>query len=128
MSGRISKKTKQLKNGAVRNSLTIGQKLEIIRLIEKEGRSQIAVAREKGLRLQTVQQIYSQRVKITENFSKFNLASKKSKTSTFTEIDDALTKWFDAARAQNLPLTGPVMQMKAKEIAEQKGIQGFQGS
>ena len=85
-------------------------------MIEREGRHQIDVAKGTGLQQSTVQQIYSQRVKITQSFSQFGLASKRSKPSTFPEIDDALTKWFDAARAQNLSLNGPVVLEKAKEI------------
>ena len=124
MSGKVAKKRKIR---SIRQSISLGEKLEIIRLIEREGRHQIDVAKEKGLPQSTVQQIYSQRVKITQSFSQFGLASKRSKPSTFPEIDDALTKWFDAARAQNLSLNGPVVLEKAKKIAEDLGCVTFKG-
>jgi hypothetical protein len=43
-------------------------------------------------------------------------------------IDKMCYQWFVKARSQNIPITGPLVKTKAKEIAEQLGYTSFNAS
>ena len=43
-------------------------------------------------------------------------------------MDEALLKWFRAARDQNIPVSGPLLIAKGKEFAEKLGNRDFQAS
>jgi hypothetical protein len=38
------------------------------------------------------------------------------------KIDETVFSWFLAQRAKNIPLTGPLIQEKAREVAEEIGL------
>jgi len=52
---------------------------------------------------------------------------KRQKTETCV-IDDEVLLWFSKLRERNLPVSGPMIQEKSKEVAEKHGFTKFQGS
>ncbi|GBN61946.1 hypothetical protein AVEN_44436-1 [Araneus ventricosus] len=54
-----------------------------------------------------------------------NLKFRKPETS---EIDEVLMKWFRSARAKNIPVSGVLLQEKARELGESLGLETFKAS
>ncbi|GBL74290.1 hypothetical protein AVEN_235283-1 [Araneus ventricosus] len=54
-----------------------------------------------------------------------NLKFRKIETS---EIDEELMKWFRSARAKNIPVSGVLLQEKAREVGESLGLETFKAS
>lgn len=54
-----------------------------------------------------------------------NLKFRKTETS---EIDEVVMKWFRSARAKNIPVSGVLLQEKAREIGETLGLETFKAS
>ena len=44
--------------------------------------------------------------------------TKRSRGGKNVEIDSALLEWFRKARSKNIPISGPILQEKALQIAE----------
>lgn len=53
---------------------------------------------------------------------------KRMKVSSFPELEEAMVKWINRARDNHVPISGPLIQEKALEFAEELGIEGFKGS
>lgn len=47
---------------------------------------------------------------------------RKIKDDTSKHIDDVLFQWFTAQRAKHIPISGPLLQEKARQIAEEIGL------
>ena len=56
------------------------------------------------------------------------LLSKRSRPCEFGEINEALYKWYSLATARNIYPSGPQLCEKARQIAEQLGIDSFKAS
>ncbi|GBM80855.1 hypothetical protein AVEN_205056-1 [Araneus ventricosus] len=54
-----------------------------------------------------------------------NLKFRKTETS---EIDEVLMKWFRSARAKDIPVSGVLLQEKAREVGESLGLETFKAS
>ena len=52
----------------------------------------------------------------------------KARSSEYSEINDALYKWFTLARSKSIPVGGPQLIEKAKMIAAALGKSEFKGS
>lgn len=50
------------------------------------------------------------------------------RTCTYEDVDAALVKWFQQARASNIPVCGPLIKEKALEIALKLGHDSFTAS
>jgi hypothetical protein len=53
--------------------------------------------------------------------------TKRQKKET-SVIDDEVPLWFSKLREKNLPVSGPLIQEKSREVAEKYGFSDFQGS
>ena len=48
--------------------------------------------------------------------------------ATYQDVEEALFTWFKQARCMNVPISGPSMKIKAKELALKMGHSEFQCS
>ncbi|XP_069105883.1 tigger transposable element-derived protein 7-like [Argopecten irradians] len=48
--------------------------------------------------------------------------------STFNDLNTLVLKWFEQARAKNLPLSGPIIQEKALQLVNELGLTEFKAS
>jgi transcriptional regulator with XRE-family HTH domain len=48
---------------------------------------------------------------------------RKLKNDTSKHIDEVLFEWFTAQRAKHIPISGPLLQEKARQIADELGLQ-----
>lgn len=112
-----------------KHTLTLNEKVQIIELSEKEKVS----AKELTIRFKCGKtQVYSvlqNKEKImndwvTENGSR----RRKLKTTGNEKINEAVWEWFVAARAKNLPISGPILQSQALEVAKSLNITTFKAS
>lgn len=53
---------------------------------------------------------------------------KRSTKPKFNSVDETVSLWFNEMRAKNIPISGEMVKMKAKDVAEQLGIVGFAAS
>ena len=54
--------------------------------------------------------------------------SKCCRLATYQDVEEALFSWFKQARCMNVPISGPIMKIKAKELALKMGHSEFQCS
>ena len=53
---------------------------------------------------------------------------KKIRKPKFEDLDQAMLTWFHKQRCNNLPISGPVLKIKAEHFAQQLGIIDFKAS
>lgn len=46
----------------------------------------------------------------------------------YEDLDQCIFNWLTEGRARNIPISGPILQQKATEIAMKMGIHNFQAS
>lgn len=100
----------------VKRAFTLHEKLAIICDIEK-GTSQANVCLKMGLRKSTVSNIWKNREKIQKDW-KINDQKKKMRLPSHPKVDEMLFKWFQQKRANNFPVSGPMLQIKAEEFGK----------
>ncbi|XP_022086316.1 tigger transposable element-derived protein 4-like [Acanthaster planci] len=55
-------------------------------------------------------------------------ARKRMRTAAYPDVEEALSMWFKAARTQNIPVSGPILQEKAWSLAKLLGHADFASS
>ena len=55
----------------------------------------------------------------------FQSSRKRFRSGEYTDIEEALFKWFTLARSAGVPITGPVLATKAESLAEKLGCINF---
>ncbi|GBN33763.1 Tigger transposable element-derived protein 6 [Araneus ventricosus] len=53
---------------------------------------------------------------------------KRMRHEKYVDINDAVLEWFKTVRAKKIPVSGPMIQHKAKELADALGIENFSSS
>ncbi|XP_042902295.1 tigger transposable element-derived protein 4-like [Parasteatoda tepidariorum] len=88
------------------------------------------IATKYGIPNSTLSTIIKNREKIEVAYAinQFEPARKRMRTGGNEEIEVALLRWVREARSQNLPLTGHVLQEKAKVFADALGVTNFASS
>lgn len=107
-----------------RKVLSVEEKFKVITAIEN-GKKKAGVCREFGLVNSTVQTIWSNREKILSAFEECSLQCKRLRKPEWPDIDEALLKWFKQQRSANVPISGPLLKMKATGIGKLLGYQDF---
>lgn len=104
-----------------RKSITVKEKIEIIKSIER-GISKAEVGRQKNLSKTTICTIWSNREKIKKASESKSHGIKKIRDPVRSDVDQALLRWFEVRRSENIAISGPLLQSKAEELS--KGLQG----
>ena len=60
--------------------------------------------------------------------SSFAPKTKRMRTSKFQELEAAVDLWFKEIRAQNIPISGPILMAKADQLAEKMGTTEFKAN
>ena len=117
-----------------RNDLTLKLKYEVIKAAEREpGISSRTLAKSFDCGKTQIQTILKNKDHIKElyesnasdNLKQFR---KRSRKSEYSEINDALYKWFQLASSKNIHPDGKILMEKAIEIAQRLGIDEFKAS
>lgn len=104
-----------------RKALSLKDKIEILREVDKNnGLNRVQLAKQLNIPVSTLSTIVYNRKKIEENASACGSSVSKRlrvQAGKFSEVEDILLKFFIQCRAANIPVSGPMLIEKAKEIA-----------
>lgn len=112
------------------NTLSLKSKIDLIKCSEEQKLSpKQLVLRFKCGKTQ-VYEILKNKDKIKEEWMRGSNGDvkRKPKENSNEDINSTLLQWFMDARTRNLPVSGPILQEKAKEIAQHLGKQNFKAS
>lgn len=110
-----------------RKVFSIEEKSHVIWRLEN-GESNSEIAKECGVSHSTISTIWRNRDKIKVLFENNSLKLKRARTSEHKVLDDSLLTWFKHQRANNVPISGPILQQKANDFALLMGKENFQCS
>ncbi|KAE9540952.1 hypothetical protein AGLY_004197 [Aphis glycines] len=109
-----------------RKALCVDQKVALIRAIEK-GEKKSDVGKRFGFSPSTVATIWKNKDKILHAETEGS-SCKKIRKPKFEDLDQAMLTWFHKQRCNNVPISGPVLKIKAEHFAQQLGIIDFKAS
>lgn len=103
-----------------RNELTLKKKVEVIEYVKNNpGAGSRKLASIFGCGKTQIQTILLKKESIIADFEKNAPEGRKRCRSTaFAEVNDAVYKWYCLARQRNIPISGPLLQEEALEIAK----------
>ena len=91
------------------------------------GMSIIGVAQKYGVSIGIVSNWKKQKEDFIERALNNEPVSKKL-TRSSSILDERIYNWFAAARSNNIPISGPIIQEKAKKVAEILNLHTFKAS
>ena len=104
-----------------RVDLTLQQKVEVIQASEQPGSSQRTLAEKFGVGKTQIQTILKNKRELLDAY-KANADSSRKRLcyrSDYDDIDELTWRWFQRARSQNIPISGPMIQEQAREYAKE---------
>ncbi|XP_041351172.1 tigger transposable element-derived protein 6-like [Gigantopelta aegis] len=108
-----------------RCDLSLGDKYEAVKLLDQKI-SQTEVAKKLGCSQSQICRISAKRENIRSMFeSNANPARKRQKSGKAADVEGALTDWFEQARVKDIPLSGPILAEKAKDLAKHLDKEDF---
>ncbi|KAL4154212.1 hypothetical protein QTP88_002044 [Uroleucon formosanum] len=108
--------------------LSLNKKIKVIEESEKGNSVKSLINTFKCGKTQ-IDNIIKNKIKIREEWLKGNGKSKRSlKKTVNNEINKAVWDWFVKARSKNIPISGPMLQEKSKDIAIKLRNTDFKGS
>lgn len=107
-------------------TLTLNQKLEIIKRLEK-GENRNVLMNEFNIGSSTIYDIKKQKDELmkfaSQSVTTEKLASRQTlKKPKLEQLDSVLFKWFSAVRSEGKPVTGPMIVEKAKKFGQDLGV------
>ncbi|KAH9382551.1 hypothetical protein HPB48_008939 [Haemaphysalis longicornis] len=111
-----------------RTSLTFATKLEIIRRVEK-GEQKSSVAAAYNIPRSTLSTLLKTKGDIRAKAGQSqHCGARRVRKPAFQDVERSLHRWFLDARARNIPVSGPMLQQKAKDFAFIHQAEGFAAS
>eukprot|EP00058_Branchiostoma_floridae_P025528 XP_002611018.1 hypothetical protein BRAFLDRAFT_233515 [Branchiostoma floridae] len=111
-----------------KKTLTLGEKIEVIRRYEKGGTGARGLAKEFGVGKTQIQNIVKRKREYLEDYEKNAPISKKRNTRQSLYDDVNKLCWHYFCETSSKPVTGPMLQQQALKFAEQLGVVGFKAS
>ena len=109
----------------------VDQKLETKykALVELEkGKSNKEVAQSFGIPPNTLSTWKKNKEKVFEAYNKGNAKTKRMKSDTYEQVNNAVLKWFTRIRAENVPVSGILIKEKALYFAKELNFEKVSGS
>ena len=102
-----------------RKTTTLGTKYQAILEVEKGEKTKAAIAADYGVPPNTLSTWLKKKEEYKQAFltQSFGPANKRMKKGDYEDVDDALDTWMREARARDIPISGPILQAKAQELA-----------
>jgi len=110
-------------NQSVKTSLTLEERINVIKENEIEKTSHRDLAKKYNVGKTQIQNTIKRKEEYLKAYEEL-MPSKRCRIKVnlkYPEIDNAVKEWFDLARENNIPISGPIVQEKAKNIAEKLG-------
>ena len=114
-----------------RKTLTLAEKLEVIKTFEKNpSQSQEETAEKYGVSIATISRYLKNKMLLQSTSEKVqNLSRKRQRTSATPDVDEALFTWFRrASTIQGIPISGDVLKEKALFFARSLNVKNFNAS
>lgn len=107
--------------------LSLSQKVDLIKAVQEGLKTRTVLASEFGLSKSSVCDIFKQKEKLLEVYNSGEYAPhrKRMRKSMYTDVEDALLIWLRQSLHLKMPISGPIIQRKAKELALILGHPGF---
>lgn len=114
---------------AKRRALAFEEKLKIISEIDK-GLKQVDAAKKYGISQSTIATFLKKRKEIEGSVEKSRVDSKRKrfKSAVNGDVDKATLRWFNEMRAQNVPISGPMISEQSRKFASMLGHTDFKAS
>ncbi|XP_033869613.3 tigger transposable element-derived protein 4 [Acipenser ruthenus] len=112
-----------------KKSLSIEEKVDIISAVES-GRKKTDVAAEYGIKKNSLSSIIKNKDKILDAYESFRFdpSRKRLRTATYTDLEEALMRWYQISCCLNVPVNGPMLRVKANDFAQKLGYKDFKCS
>ncbi|GBN88251.1 hypothetical protein AVEN_218247-1 [Araneus ventricosus] len=108
--------------------LNLEQRIEILRQYEN-GKSARKLAEVSYCGRTQINKIIKEKDLILKEYEDFKFRGvKRMRHEKYVDINEAVLEWFKTARAKKIPVSGPMIQHKAKELADALGIENFSAS
>jgi predicted DNA-binding protein YlxM (UPF0122 family) len=105
-----------------RHTLTLSEKIQLIRENE-EHVSYRTLADKYKISIGSVSNIIKRKVEYIEDYEQNENSSKKRnvRNEFSQQLDQKVYEWFVAQRSKNIPISGPLIQERARQIWQQLG-------
>ncbi|CAB0042470.1 unnamed protein product [Trichogramma brassicae] len=108
--------------------LSIGEKFNLIKELEKGQLSKKEVAKKFDIKPSTLSGILKNKEDVLKAFETESPNRKRKRGAEYDDIEEALIVWFEQARQNNIPISGPIIQEKALSYAKLFNNDQFQAS
>ncbi|XP_065548907.1 tigger transposable element-derived protein 4 [Lathamus discolor] len=112
-----------------KKSISIEEKIDIISAVES-GEKKADIAAKYGIKKNSLSSIMKNKEKVLEAFEslRFDPKRKRLRTAFYTDLEEALVKWYRIAQCLNVPVNGPMLRLKANDFAQKLGHNDFKCS
>lgn len=105
-----------------RKSYSVSEKLALVSAVES-GRKKVDICREYGISASTLSSITKNKDSIMGAYEESRLEAKRLRKAAREDLDRALLCWYHQAVACGTPISGPLLQAKAEQIAAELGYE-----
>ncbi|XP_064423274.1 tigger transposable element-derived protein 4-like [Latimeria chalumnae] len=111
-------------------AITLETKYQIVTAVDANKQYKKQIADEFGISPSTLSTIFKSKDKILEPYhsSDFSSACKKLCTADYKDVENVLFEWFKSVRDENIPLSGPMLAIKANELVKKLGYADLSAS
>lgn len=109
-----------------RKSFSVKEKNDLITEFHKSNLNQKDFAASKNISASTFRTILKKRSEL--NSAREGTGRKKVRSAKYEEMEAIVKTWFIQARSSNIPVSGPILQEKALQVAKTLGITDFTAS
>ncbi|XP_056658750.1 tigger transposable element-derived protein 4 [Monodelphis domestica] len=112
-----------------KKSVSIEEKIDIINAVES-GKKKAEIAAKYGIKKNSLSSIMKNKDKVLEAFEslRFDPKRKRLRTAFYTDLEEALMRWYRIAQCLNVPVNGPMLRLKANDFAQKLGHSDFKCS
>ena len=115
-------------NKRKRNELSLADKFEAVKLLDKK-LWQVEIAKRLDCSQPAISKIAKNKEAIRADFlANGNPDRIRHRSGKAADVEGALTEWFKHARARDIPLSGPILAEKAKDLAKHLNYDDFNPS
>ncbi|KFQ37084.1 Tigger transposable element-derived protein 4, partial [Merops nubicus] len=112
-----------------KKSISIEEKIDIISAVES-GKKKADIAAKYGIKKNSLSSIMKNKEKVLEAFEslRFDPKRKRLRTAFYSDLEEALVKWYRIAQCLSVPVNGPMLRHKANDFAQKLGHSDFKCS
>ena len=113
-----------------RKDFTVSETVQVIQYKKENPNASVwAIAEKFDYRKSQIQSILAKRTEMLDEYNaNKNALAKRVRASQTQNIDEATYEWYQKARIKDIPVTGPMLQEKAKRASEELGDSEFTAS